>query len=75
MKKFFGNEVVEVGSLYNIHTNMYESNVSVEIVDEDDISILDKYIGQAEYLDYTDCLIKVFDNGEKLIGYLEENEE
>lgn len=75
MKKFFGNEVVEVGSLYNIHTNMYESNVSVEIVDEDDISILDKYIGQAEYLDYTDCIIKVFDNGEKLIGYLEENEE
>lgn len=75
MKKFFGNEVVEVGSLYNINTNMYESNVSVEIVDEDDISILDKYIGQAEYLDYTDCLIKVFDNGEKLIGYLEENEE
>lgn len=75
MKKFFGNEVVEVGSLYNIHTNMYESNISVEIVDEDDISILDKYIGQAEYLDYTDCIIKVFDNGEKLIGYLEENEE
>ena len=75
MKKFFGNEVVEVNSLYNVNTNMYESNVSVEIVDEDDISILDKYIGQTEYLDYTDCIIKVFDNGEKLVGYLEESEE
>lgn len=73
MKNFFGNEVVELATLWNINTGIEETYVSVEIVDEEDISILDKYIGQAEY--YDDCIIKVYDNGEKLIGYLEEDEE
>lgn len=73
MKKFFGNEVVEVGSLYNVNTDMLEFDLSVEVVDKDDISALDKYVGYTEY-DNGDYL-RVYYNGENLIGYFEESEE
>lgn len=68
MKKFLGNEVVEVGSLYNVNTDSYEFDLSVEVVDKEDISpLLDKYIGSVEY-DNGDYL-NVWYDGEKLIGY------
>lgn len=73
MKKFLGNEVVEVGTLYNVNTDMLEFDLSVEIVEEDDITPFDKYIGYTEY-DNGDYL-RVYYDGEKLIGYFEESEE
>ena len=70
MKKFLGNEVVEVGTLYNVNTDSYEFDLSVEVIDKEDISpLLDKYIGSVEY-DNGDYL-NVWYNGEKLIGYFE----
>lgn len=73
MKKFLGNEVVEVGTLYNVNTDMLEFDLSVEIVENDDITPFDKYIGYTEY-DNGDYL-RVYYDGEKLIGYFEESEE
>ena len=73
MKKFLGNEVVEVGTLYNVNTDMLEFDLSVEIVEDDDITTFDKYIGYTEY-DNGDYL-RVYYDGEKLIGYFEESEE
>lgn len=73
MKKFLGNEVVEVGTLYNVNTDMLEFDLSVEIVEDDDITPFDKYIGYTEY-DNGDYL-RVYYDGEKLIGYFEESEE
>lgn len=73
MKKFLGNEVVEVGSLYNVNTDMLEFDLFVEVVDSDDITPFDKYIGYTEY-DNGEYL-RVYYDGEKLIGYFEESEE
>lgn len=74
MRKFFGNEVVEVGSLYNVNTDSYEFDLSVEVVEQEDISpLLDKFIGSVEY-DNGDYL-EVYYNGEKLIGYFLNEEE
>ena len=73
MKKFLGNEVVEVGTLYNVNTDMLEFDLFVEIVDSDDITPFDNYIGYTEY-DNGDYL-RVYYDGEKLIGYFEESEE
>ena len=73
MKKFLGNEVVEVGTLYNVNTDMLEFDLFVEVVERDDITLFDKYIGYTEY-DNGDYL-RVYYDGEKLIGYFEESEE
>lgn len=74
MKKFFGNEVVEVGCLYNVNTDSYEYDLSVEVVDKDDISpVFDKFIGSVEY-DNGDYL-EVYYNGEKLVGYFVNEDE
>lgn len=74
MKKFLGNEVVEVGTLYNVNTDMLEFDLFVEIVEDDDIApLFDKYIGYTEY-DNGEYL-RVYYDGEKLIGYFEESEE
>lgn len=74
MKNFFGNEVIEVGCLYNVNTVSYEYDLSVEVVDKDDISpVFDKYIGYVEY-DNGDYL-EVYYNGEKLIGYFVNEDE
>ena len=53
--------------------DMIEFDLSVEIVEDDDITPFDKYIGYTEY-DNGDYL-RVYYDGEKLIGYFEESEE
>lgn len=74
MKKFLGNEVIEVNSLYNVNTDMYEFDLFVEVVDKDEVSpLFDKFIGTVEY-DNGDYL-EVYYNGEKLIGYFENYDE
>ena len=70
MKKFF-NDVVTVGYVVSENTGLPMFDVEVEIVDEDEVSLSDDFIGDVEY---EDMILKIYDNGEKYIGYFEDEE-
>ena len=73
MKKFF-NDIVTVGYLVNENTGVACFDVDVEIVDEDEISVMfDERIGSVEYDD--GMYLEVFNRDGVLVGYwLDEDE-
>lgn len=70
MKKFF-NDVVTVGYVVSENTGLPMFDVDVEIVDEDEVTPSDDYIGDVEY---EDMILKIYDTGDKYIGYFEDEE-